>query len=216
MYISPFEQGSQEWLEESRLCVTASEAWKIMPPKIGKKDFNKSAYDYADSMVFAQYKDDKPEIEERELSTYDIEWGNFYEPIARQRYEEVNSAEVEEIGFIKPSEQASYGCSVDGLIIGGGGIEIKCPSKPENFIRYVCGDWAEHTKQIQFCLFVTKRCWWDFVTFHPSFKDNFNYFQTRIFPDKELHSIFEIQLAKFSILVQEREKEFLKNLKNRS
>lgn len=118
------------------------------------------------------------------------------------------------MGFVKPNINSIYGCSPDGLVLGGGGIEIKCPSKPERFVKYVCGDWKEHLTQIQFSLFVTQRKWWDFVTYHPSFKEDCNYFQTRVFPDLELHKTFKLQLDKFQLLVHEREIDFLKNIAN--
>lgn len=57
MFIDYSKQGSDEWFKARESCVTASQAWKILPPKNDKKkDFLKSGIEYADAIVFEKKK----------------------------------------------------------------------------------------------------------------------------------------------------------------
>jgi hypothetical protein len=97
--------------------------------------------------------------------------GNDLEPDAREMYEFISGNQVEEVGFIL-DDTSSYGCSPDGLILDSGGLEIKCPA-PDTHVEYMQDNQAgvkKYWQQIQGCMWVTGRQWWDFFSYHPSMR----------------------------------------------
>jgi hypothetical protein len=102
---------------------------------------------------------------------YVNEWmqrGNDLEPEAREAYEYISGNEVMETGFIVTPEFA-YGCSPDGLISDQGGLEIKCPA-PTTHAEYMMNPQEgvkRYWQQIQGCMWITDRQWWDFFAYHP-------------------------------------------------
>jgi hypothetical protein len=64
------------------------------------------------------------------------------------------------------------GASPDGLVGDEGGIEIKCPL-PHTHVSYLrAGDVpSKYIPQIQGCLWITGREWWDFMSYHPAMED---------------------------------------------
>jgi len=97
--------------------------------------------------------------------------GNEREPLARADYEFITGNKVDQFGFILDDSE-SYGCSPDGLVgdIEEGGLEVKCPAQTTQ-----AGYWRDpqsgvkkYYQQIQGCMWVTGRKWWDFFSYHPS------------------------------------------------
>lgn len=211
MYISSNPQGSNEWLRERSKIVTASEAYRILPPKKGKNDFLETASTYAAEIVaahFQDYQQDQPEIPH----IYACEWGKYYEPIARELYASRTKTFIEVVGLCKPTENAFYGCSPDGLVFNDGLTEIKCPMLDANHVKYALGDWKKHLNQMQFSLFALERQWCDFISYHPYLIEGAKIFIKRIYADKDLHEVFQKQLYKFERLIEEKKLEFKTNL----
>ena len=80
------------------------------------------------------------------------------------------------------------GCSPDGLISKDGGIEIKCPSDYTYLGLISKKDLVVNSNyewQIQMCLLITGRKWWDYVVYNPNYKKDM--LIKRILPDKEKH-----------------------------
>lgn len=97
-----------------------------------------------------------------------LQWGNDVEPFAREAYEMETGSVVTESGFIQHPDFSFAGCSPDGLIGEKGGIEMKCPrSSIIHLERFVSGVPDEYMPQIQGCMWVTGRKWWDFVSYDP-------------------------------------------------
>jgi len=100
--------------------------------------------------------------------------GTELEPDARDAYEFITGNWVEEYGFILDDSEA-FGCSPDGLIEvcsdghGKGGIEIKCPAATTQvkYLRDPQKGVNQYYQQIQGCMLVTGRKWWDFFSYHP-------------------------------------------------
>jgi dihydrofolate reductase len=110
-----------------------------------------------------------------------MERGVELEEAARMTYE-LEHDRVEEVGFIELDEFA--GCSPDGLIGKDGGIEIKCPNDVNFFKLLVDGEKAIDAKylwQVQMCLLVSERKWWDLTFYNPNFDKNMLVF--RITPE---------------------------------
>lgn len=99
---------------------------------------------------------------------YALQWGTDVEPFAKESYELETGNYVTDSGFIVHPEFDFAGCSPDGLIDEDGGIEIKCPkSSAVHLERFLSGVPEEYMPQIQGCMWVTGRKWWDFVSFDP-------------------------------------------------
>jgi hypothetical protein len=62
------------------------------------------------------------------------------------------------------------GCTPDGLIGEAGGLEIKCP-EPHTHCKYLVegGVPDDYLPQIMFCLYVTGRPWWKFISYRRKF-----------------------------------------------
>lgn len=96
--------------------------------------------------------------------------GHELEPIAREAYTFETGNEVEEVGFIELDD--FVGCSPDGLVNGKGMVEIKCVDN-HSFLKVKNKDYIDpkHKTQIQFCLMVADREYFDYVIFNPNFGD---------------------------------------------
>lgn len=200
MYISQNPQGGSEWLIERSRIVTASEAYKILPPKTGKKHFTQAGETYILDIVAAYYS--VPNLPQNGSKA--IEWGIEQEPIARKKYEGQKFCEVKEVGLIKPTELDNYGVSVDGLVYNNGIIEIKCPFNNSNHIKHLVGSIDDKYKtQMQFGLYVTGRKWCDFISYNPNFTPETQLYIKRFYPDIELFEIFTTQLELVNLKVQE-------------
>jgi len=94
-----------------------------------------------------------------------MERGVALEPVARDWYEMQTGNDVQEVGFAY-SKGGRWGASPDGLVGDDGGIEIKCPTLP-NMIKHLLSDGVpSHWRvQIQACLWICERTWWDFVMY---------------------------------------------------
>lgn len=95
-----------------------------------------------------------------------MQWGTETEPLARAAYEEQTGNLVEQVAFITHSELMA-GASPDGLIDLDGGLEIKCPNTATHIDTLLKGMPADHMPQIQGCMWITGRKWWDFVSYDP-------------------------------------------------
>ena len=165
MQILQAEQGSQEWLDARLGRPSASQFHKLIKSN-GKP--SASADDYINAMIIER-------ISGMSAPVFVTEWmtrGNELEPDARNLYTLITDNEVQEVGFILDNS-GEFGCSPDGLIGEDGGIEIKCPA-PSNHDKWsdkgVCP--TKHYAQVQGCMWITERKWWDFMCYHPE-KDPF-------------------------------------------
>jgi putative phage-type endonuclease len=96
------------------------------------------------------------------------EYGTRNEAGALTEYVMETGNAVEAVGFITREDWA--GCSPDGLIGDGGGLEIKCPfgmRKDEVPAFKSLADQPHYYDQIQFSIWVTDRSWWHFYQWSP-------------------------------------------------
>jgi len=115
-----------------------------------------------------------------------MDWGVENEPNAKLAYEFVSDITVAEEGFIIHPEYDFIGVSPDGLIDEDGGIEIKCPFNSQRHLeRFIIGMPDEYKAQVQGCLWVTQREWWDFVSFDPRMPPNAQLYIQRVYRDEE-------------------------------
>jgi putative phage-type endonuclease len=119
-------------------------------------------------------------------TSFAMQQGIEREPIARTMYETVIGELVQEVDFIEHPIMTYTGCSPDGLVTDDGGVEIKCPEHSAHF-RYLIGNECppEYRPQVQMSLMVTKRKWWDFVSYNPDFPEELQLKVIRVLPDAE-------------------------------
>lgn len=91
--------------------------------------------------------------------------GQVAEKLAIPFYEAAYDREVTRVGFCM-TDDGEAGASPDGLVGEDGGLEIKC-AQPPNAVKYLLGGVvpSQYIVQVQFSLWVTKRAWWDFMSF---------------------------------------------------
>lgn len=164
MRVNNFEQGSQEWLQSRLGKPTASNFGKLITPT-GKP--SASAEGYINELVAQRITGEIPEFFKSEA----MERGNELEPHAKASYEFTHDIEVVEVGLCL-HDDFECGASPDGLIGDDGGIEIKCPL-PHTHVAYLRGGEvpSKYIPQIQGCMWITGREWWDFMSYHPSMQD---------------------------------------------
>ena len=191
------DQGTQEWLDARLGCPSASQFCKLVTTA-GKP--SASADDYISELIAERITGEREPI-------YVNEWmqrGTELEPEARATYEFIHGVDVEEVGFIL-DDSGEFGCSPDGLVGEDGGVEFKCPA-PKNHIAWsrkgVCP--SKHYAQVQGCLYITGRKWWDFMSYHPDMKP----FIVRVERDEE----FIEKLAEQISLAVEEIKSEVRNL----
>ena len=157
------EQGTPEWLEARRGIVTASTVGKLLTStgKIANNDTSRALIEtLAIERITGRVEYVHP--------TRDMQRGTILEPYARELYAE-HYAPVREVGFGRLDiDNLTIGASPDGLVGEDGGIEIKCP-RPRTHLHTIYQDEVprHYLPQIQACLYVFDRIWWDFVSYVP-------------------------------------------------
>jgi hypothetical protein len=158
------EQGSQEWLDARCGLLTASIVGKLITPtlKVASNDTSRGITETLVAERITQHVDFV-------FPNADMQRGTLDEPYARDLYSE-QYAPVTEIGFatreIGLHSRYKLGASPDGLVGTVGGIEIKS-RKAKVHLRTILTDKvpAENMAQIQTCLLVFERSWWDYVSY---------------------------------------------------
>jgi len=160
MIILTDEQGSPEWLA-SRLGRPSASNFGRLVTGSGKP--SSSAESYINEMIAERLTGRSKPFYTNEH----MERGNALEPEAREAYEFITDFEVVETGFILHDSE-EFGCSPDGLVAEQGGLEIKCPSDSVHVSYLRAGKVpSKYYQQVQGCLWVTGREWWDFMSYHP-------------------------------------------------
>ncbi len=194
MQISNAAQGSAEW---ERLRLGKATASRFADVLAGGKGLSRRTYATQLALEI---------ITGRAAETYTsaaMELGSEREPIARAEYEAITGNFVTEVGFCL-HDSLPCGVSPDGLIDEDGGLEIKCP-RERTHAEYLSlpAEPACYTAQIQGCLWVTDRKWWDFVSFNPAFPANARLIVRRIRRDETFIARLAEAVELFSAEVQE-------------
>ena len=160
MIILNDEQGSPEWLASRLGRPSASNFGKLVT---GSGKPSSSAESYINEMIAERLTGRSKPFYTNEH----MERGNALEPEAREAYEFITDLEVVETGFILHDSE-EFGCSPDGLVAEQGGLEIKCPSDSVHVSYLRAGKVpSKYYQQVQGCLWITGREWWDFMSYHP-------------------------------------------------
>ncbi len=170
MIIHDCQQGSEAWAQLRAGIPTASEFSRIVTNTIkdGEYKLSTSLPGYAAELA-AEVFAGKP------LTSFD---GNFWMDRGREKeaealdlYAFTQDAVITRVGFVT-TDDGLCGCSPDALIADDGGLEVKMP-KAENMVEII-GYFQKHghapakyTQQVQACLWITGRPWWDQLYYHP-------------------------------------------------
>lgn len=189
MKIHKMEQRSDEWFAIRLGKMTASNAQCIAANGKGLES-------YIYSVLTEKYSNNK-----ESYTNGDMERGVELEDQARMTYE-IENQKVIEVGFIEHNEYA--GCSPDGLVGDEGGIEIKCPNDV-NFFKLLCNGEKEidmkYIWQVQMCLLISGRKWWDLIFYNTNFEKNMMIF--RITPEISKQEKLIVGIEKGKKLINE-------------
>jgi hypothetical protein len=99
------------------------------------------------------------------------ERGSELEPQAVKVYEFLTGNTVTPAGFVWRDARRDAGASPDGLVGGDGGVEIKCPDGKAH-LQYLSDGTVprDYVSQVFGSIFICKRDWWDFCSYHPKLK----------------------------------------------
>lgn len=127
--ISSAQQGSQQWLDERKSLVTASDVGRVIT-----SDRTRNKFVGEKAMENWGMTTTKP------FSTEDIERGHRLEGKIRQKYEKDNDVDILEMGLLQ-SKGFPGGASLDGLVTKDGeatrrGVEFKAPREFKDFAQY--------------------------------------------------------------------------------
>lgn len=137
-----------------------------------------------------------------------LEWGRDTEGHAQEAYEMVSGNIVIQSPFVKHKKFPFIGCSPDGLVDddqdGRGGTESKCPHSEAVHIRtWLEGMPDDHIPQVQGCMFVTDRDWWDFISYDPRQCPELRLYVQRIYRDDDYIAKLEEGLLQFEMELQQ-------------
>ena len=184
--IDEFEQGSPEWFQARAGIPSASCFDKIVTSKgLRSKSRTQYLYQLAGERILGEKQEG--------YTNAAMERGIELEDDARGLYSR-DAGEVKEVALCYRDEQRLFSCSPDGLVGDDGGVEIKCP-KLHTHVEYVVKGKlpTKYYQQVQGCLFVTGREFWDFVSYFPGM----TLFKVRVYPDSDFHAKMEKELLSF-------------------
>lgn len=154
-----------------------------------------------------------------EISSKEIEWGNYYEPIARNLFSKVTGFQITEIDNYTTPDFHECSCTPDGVCMNERfGIEIKCPFTLESHLENLLlkdqydllAEKNEYYYQIQFNLMLTNFKKWYYISFHPEFINEIDgkeidkrLFAIEIYPDYAIFEKMKVQIAKALIYKHE-------------
>lgn len=202
------EQRTSEWYLARKGKFTASEIANLLVSSKKKDEvFGDTAVSYINDKVNEVMMPDNTFInfiEEYQLSTPALRWGNLFEADARDLYSKRTGAIVIETGFFEYGDHA--GGSPDGIMPSENGIiEIKCPFEGKTHIVFMemekSSDLLAVNKkyyyQIQANLLFTGAEFCDFVSYNPRMSDLMRMKRLRIDKDDKAITVLKerIQLA---------------------
>lgn len=162
------EQYDARWRQARRGKPTASDAKRIITPAKGELSRSETMRAYACQLIADLYDPNYFWRDDTYVSAA-MKNGSMMEPEARRYYEMNRGVDVEQVCFCL-SDCERFGCSPDGLVGTDGGLEAKSP-EPHTHVSYLLGKVlpVEYKPQVHFCLAVTGRAWWDFLSYRRGF-----------------------------------------------
>ena len=197
-------QRSPEWFKARCGRITGSRFAAVMA--LGKKGQPLAERrDLVSSLVLERLTGNVVSVYQNEAMT----WGLDNEPKAKDWYMFEKSVVIDEVAFIVHPVLDFVGVSPDGLVDEEGGCEIKCPYNMERHLTNIIERKVpeEYLWQVQGCMWVSNREWWDFISYDPRFPAYLQGVVVRMYRDdklidqlenecNEVHEEVETQLEK--------------------
>jgi len=193
-----FEQGTPEWLEARKGCITGS---KFRDARDRLKNGNPS------SKAILYAKDVARErcggTAEKVFQNAAMKFGSEQEKFAIQAYETKTGNLAEPVGFFK-TEDGMFGLSPDSLINDDGVLEVKTMVSSDTLFTAVAdGDISAYQDQCDGYLWLLGRKWVDLVLWAPDMADlGLDMVIHRITSNEERIEKLEADLMAFSLTVR--------------
>jgi len=174
--ITAYEQGDPQWYSDRIASIGGSSISKAVAKGEGKTR-KQLLYDFVGELLSGQKKNG--------FSSFEMQEGVKYEPVAREIYAFENDVEVVQVALIKGIVEHTH-YSPDGLINQDGILEIKTVI-PSVFAEYADTGKipTSHRKQMQWGLSISNREWCDYVVYCPYIQDACNFLQKRVTRDEK-------------------------------
>jgi len=123
--------------------------------------------------------------------------GQEQEQFARAAYEIKTGNTVEQVGFVQ-HDTLMAGCSPDGLIRSVAGVEIKSVIPTVQLDTIERGGFPpEHRAQIQGCMWLTERTWWDYCSYSEDMPENLRTYIYRVERDDTYITALQAEVTVF-------------------
>jgi putative phage-type endonuclease len=143
----PHNQLSQEWFELRKKSITATDVSAILLQNPWNYPFNIFLNKYNSNNV-----DNVDNIVNNNADGNDAtKWGNKYEPIAKNIFQNILNTEIFNLGFVQHPVHKWLGASPDGILKDGTLIEFKCPFKNQNILCTPPHYWIQTQIQLEVC-----------------------------------------------------------------
>lgn len=191
------QQRSSEWFAARLGKVTASRVADVIAKT--KTGYGASRENYMAQLICERLTGKPTEG----FSNAAMEWGTQTEPQARAAYSAKTGELVEEVGFVchPVIEQAGAspdGIVGDGLFVGDGLIEIKCPNTATHLEYVLAGKPPEkYVTQMMWQMAVTGAPWCDFVSYDPRLPEHLQMLIVRVPRDDNRIAELEAEVRKF-------------------
>lgn len=195
------EQGSPEWLQARKGCITGSR-FKDAREKLAKGGHSKACLQYAMDTARERCGGTvPPKFQNAAMRT-----GTEQEPLARMHYEAQTGNLVQEVGFIT-TDDGLFGLSPDGLIGTDGVLEVKTMVSSDTLFTAVAdGDISAYIDQCNGYLWLLGRQWVDLCLWAPDLESlGLHCTIRRIHRDEAAIEALESDLLAFAKLVKEYE-----------
>ena len=165
------EQGSRAWLElRTKTGPTASQFHRILTPK--KQTLSTQIRPYmceliAEARLGPMVGDEKSQFMERGSDLED-------DAIAFYRFMR-SDRKTRKVGFVT-LDDGSAGCSPDLLVDDDGGVEVKCLGLAKH-VQAMLWPPDDYVCQIQGCMWICERDWWELLCYNPSMDSSLRRFQ---------------------------------------
>lgn len=198
------QQQSEDWFKARLGKATASRFKDVMTTiKYGEPS---SVKNYRAQLVSERLTG----VRDEGFTTAAMQWGIDNEETARLRYELETGNEVIECGFFDHSTLRA-GASPDGLVSGGGILEIKCPNTATHIESLKIQNVPKaYYWQVMGQMWITGRLWCDFVSFDPRMPQNAQVLIKRVERDESAIKDLEQAVEAFLKTVDQ-EENFIKN-----
>jgi putative phage-type endonuclease len=186
------EQRSDEWFAQRLGKVTASRIKDVMAKtKSGPAATRKN---YIMQLLCERLTGKK----EESFQSAAMQRGTELEAIARGMYEGIEGVEVIESGFVDHPTIPNCGASPDGIVSGGGLIEIKCPNTAQHVEFLQTGEIDRgYILQMQFQMICTKQPWCDYLSYDDRLPDELAYKKVRVHFSLPLVSEITAEVTEF-------------------